>query len=145
MGVGRRMKRRNLILTILCSFSGQMFLCLKRIHNSFSMLSPRVTHDMNERSIKEFTLDEVKGVLDLIHWRPESTWTRRLVSHFLQEFLGCGWWEAVYGGFGIVEWGQDAGRVEWHCHIALIPKISKRDKVTNLLPVSLCNVVYKVV
>jgi len=98
---------------------------------------------MNERLIKEFTLDEVKGALDftgdLKAPRPGG-----LSAIFFKNFrdvvggkVSTEVLEVLNGSKMLEGWNDTV--------IDLIPKVSKPDKVTDLRPVSLCNVVYKVV
>lgn len=106
-------------------------------------MQPRITTEMNEFLLKEFSEAEVKSALDAIgdlkapgpDGMPsifsKKLWDvvgGKLVTEVLQALNGCklpeGWNETV---------------------IVLIPKIDKQERVTDLRPISLCNVTYKVV
>lgn len=106
-------------------------------------VGPRVTSSMNEHLMAEFTAAEVKDGLDGIgdlkapgpDGMPAIFYKRfwQLVGEKLtQEVL------AVLQGGGIPEgWNQTT--------VVLIPKVQRPETLRDLRPISLCNVLYKIV
>jgi hypothetical protein len=107
------------------------------------MIQPRVTHQMNEILCAEFTADEIKKALDSIgdlkapgadgmlalfykkYWHLVGDKVVHEVLHVLQG--GCipdGWNDTI---------------------VVLIPKVQNPERLQDLRPISLCNVVYKLV
>lgn len=103
----------------------------------------RVSREMNDDLMKEFTAEEIKMALDAIGdlKAPSSD---GLPSVFYKQF-----WdlvgdqvtkevmEVLNGGPMPERWNETV--------IALIPKVQNPEKVTDLRPISLCNVLYKIV
>lgn len=103
----------------------------------------RVTQQMNENLVADFTEEEIKGALnsigDLKAPGPDG-----MAAVFYKEF-----WSIVgrkitdevlvflRGGAMPQHWNETI--------ISLIPKVLRPDKVTDLRPISLCNVLYKII
>jgi hypothetical protein len=107
-----------------------------------SLLEPKVTPEMNERLMLEFTDKEISDALFQI-----GPLKAPGLDGFPARFFQCNWGvlkeeniPAVKEFFrtGIMPKGVNDATV------VLIPKVDLPTKVTDLRPISLCNVVYKV-
>ena len=106
-------------------------------------VEPRVTDAMNDHLTAEFSEDEIKRALDSIG-DLKAPGPDGMPSIFFKKF-----WDVVgrkltdevmgvlHGGPMPEGWNETI--------ISLIPKVDTPEKVTDLRPISLCNVVYKVV
>lgn len=106
-------------------------------------VQPSVTELMNEHLMKEFTEEEVKQAVDSIG-DLKAPGPDGMPAVFYKQF-----WDVVGGKLTtevlqVLRGGSmPAG---WNSTvISLIPKVEKPEKVTQLRPISLCNVIYKVV
>lgn len=107
------------------------------------MVQPRVTQKMNNISTSHFLLEEVDFALSQMqplkapgpdgfgvcfyqhHWATVSNSIRKVVLDFLN--------------LGLFDPSLNS------TYIALIPKLSQSVDVTNYCPISLCNVLYKII
>jgi hypothetical protein len=113
-----------------------------RIDDLIQKVIPRVTEDMNSHLMGEFTQNEVKAALDgignlkapgpdgmqSIVYKKYWHLIRSIVDEVLQ----------VLNGGDIPEGWNDT-------FITLIPKVKKPSRIKDLRPISLCNVLYKIV
>lgn len=146
MGSGwwRRRTRGFLSLTIFLQlFSTSVEPAGEHLQQLLSAVQPTVSPAMNTALTKEFTSEEVKAALenigDLKAPRPDG-----MPAIFFKKY-----WDVV---------GEKLTREVLHILrggpmpegwndtiISLIPKVDRPEKVTDLRPISLCNVIYKVV
>ena len=107
-------------------------------HQLLQAVSPRVTANMNEELMKDFSPEEVKSALDSIgdlkapgpDGMPALFYKRfwdTVGDQATQEVL-----DVLNGAPMLVSWNDTV--------IALIPKVQSPEKVTDLRPISLCNV-----
>ena len=101
-------------------------------------VQPRVTNVMNEILLANFNEEEVKKTLNSID-DLKAPGPDGLLTIFFKEY-----WDVV-GGKLTSEVGEKIPEGWNETVIALIPKVEKPEKVTDLRPISLCNVVYKVI
>lgn len=106
-------------------------------------VQPWVTAFMNEALLVEFSHEEIKRALDSIR-DLKAPGTDGLPAIFFKEYWDVIGWKLsaevmiVLNGGKIPEgWNETV--------IALIPKTEKPEKFTDLCPISLCNVIYKVI
>jgi hypothetical protein len=106
-------------------------------------VQPDVTFEMNDHLMKEFTSEEIKQALDSIED------LKALGSNGMPAFFFKTYWDVVGEQLTKEVMGMLNGcwlPQGWNdTIIALIPKTEKPEEVTDLMPVDLCNVVYKVV
>lgn len=116
---------------------------LAGIKESIAEVNPRVTASMNVQLQQDFIVEGVEVALNQMHplkssspdgfaacfykqhWSSVGQGVRVAVLHFLNTRMMEGDLNATY--------------------IALIPKVSPATKVTDFLPISLCNVLYKLI
>jgi hypothetical protein len=103
----------------------------------------KVSPGMNENLVKEFTVEEVKQVLDSIG-DLKAPGPDGMPSVFYKKFWGVigeqiiqEIMEVLRGAAMPEEWNETT--------IVLIPKVTKPTQVKDLRPISLCNVLYKIV
>jgi hypothetical protein len=98
---------------------------------------------MNEHFLKEFTCEEIKKALnsigDLKAPGPDG-----MPAIFYKNFWDVVGDQVTKEVMGVLK--GDRIPIGWNdTVIALIPKVEKPEKVTHLRPISLCNLIYKVV
>jgi exonuclease III len=114
-----------------------------RIDDLIQKVIPRVTEDMNKHLVGEFTRNEVKAALDdignlkapgpdgmqsIVYKRYWNLMGDKIVDEVLQ----------VLNGAEMPEGWNDT-------FVTLIPKVKKPNRIKDLRPISLCNVLYKIV
>ena len=113
------------------------------IQQLLSAVVPCVTREMNDSLTREFTSDEIKTAVESIE-DLKAPGPNGLLAIFFKKF-----WDVIGGILSIEALNVLRGGhmpAGWNdTIISLIPKINKPEKVTDLRPISLCNVVYKVV
>ncbi|XP_019178894.1 PREDICTED: uncharacterized protein LOC109174056 [Ipomoea nil] len=116
-------------------------------HTLFAMIQPRVTQAQNETLLSPFTCEEVKNALFAM-FSDKSPGPDGMNPGFYQHF-----WDVVVGGGG----GCDVSAFIINClstssfpeglnntNVVLIPKKKSPEYVTDLRPIALSNVVYRV-
>ena len=111
--------------------------------SSLRVIDRRVSDDMNDSLLKEFRVEEVRRALKQMHLTkspgPDDT-----SPIFFQKY-----WDVV--GPQVVDYvlnTLNSGIMPDglnDTYICLIPKVDCPQKITNFLPISLCNVIYKLV
>lgn len=107
------------------------------------VVAPCVTAEMNESLLRDFTVEEIRNALhdigDLKAPGPDGMpsvffkkYWATVGDQVTKEVL-----EALNGGGIPAGWNDTV--------ISLIPKVARPEKVTELRPISLCNVVYKII
>jgi hypothetical protein len=114
-----------------------------RVNELLEKVTPRVTNEMNELLVREFSAEEVKAALDCIgdlkapglDGLPavfyKSYWDiigDRVTTEVLQ---------VLNGGDIPPNWNETC--------VVLIPKVKNPERMRDLRPISLCNVIYKLV
>jgi len=143
LGEGERRKKDFISNYFLQLFSTSVSTDEGQLQRLISVVQPRVTPAMNAQLMSEFSEEEIKQALfaigDLKAPGPDG-----LPVVFYQTF-----WDVV--GVRLTREVMEVlkgGRIpaSWNeATIALIPKTEKPERVTDLRPISLYNVVYKVV
>jgi hypothetical protein len=98
---------------------------------------------MNEHLMKEFTHEEIKAALDSIEGL-KAPGLDGMPAVFFKKSWDVVGQQLTKEVLGVLQGGRLPEG--WNdTIISLIPKVEKPEKVTDLRPISLCNVVYKVV
>jgi hypothetical protein len=108
-----------------------------------SGIEQRVTNDMNTQLLKEFTANEIS--VALAQMQPlKSPGPDGFTACFYQKFWPTVGREVCQAVLGFLNTGILDGAIN-STYIALIPKKKSPTKVTEYRPISLCNVLYKLI
>jgi len=106
-------------------------------------VSPKVTAEMNENLMREFSHEEVKSALDSI-CDLKAPGPDGMPGLFYKSFWDTVGEQVSEEVLAVLNGG--AMPEDWNATvIALIPKVTNPERVTKLRPISLCNVVYKLI
>lgn len=113
------------------------------IDSSLRGVSPRVTYEMNSQLLREFTQEEIDFALSEMH---------PLKSPRLDSFSAC-FYQRLWTIVGVEVHKTVLNFLHSNTFyadinatfIALIPKASPSTKVTEFQPISLCNILYKLI
>ena len=102
-----------------------------------------VSDEMNDALLTDFTADEV--LMALKHMYPTKAPVLDSMSTiFYQTYWSIVGPEVSHAIISILHSGHMLRKINY-THIVLIPKIKKQEKMTDFWPISLCNVIYKIV
>ncbi|KAM1255704.1 hypothetical protein PS1_030066 [Malus domestica] len=131
---------------VVMDYFRKIFLSQRVLLNAMSEVTdavvPKVTPDMNAELLKPYTKEEIKLALFQMH-HSKSPGKDGMSPLFYQKF-----WHIV--GEDVVEavWSfLTLGRLLHEAcftHVVLIPKVNEPQDMTQLRPISLCNVAYKI-
>ena len=140
---GRTWNKKEEIPKVFIEFDQKLFTSkgTQGVEDCLTSLEPRVTSSMNEELLREFTVEDIDAALSQMH---------PLISPGLDRFSACFYqcsWTTVrlYVGKAVLEFLNfgDFDPSLNSTHIALIPKIKNPSRITDYQPISLCNVLYK--
>ena len=130
-----------------CGYFANLFITSrpypKKVDAALEGLKPKVTEEMNEQLLQSFTKEVIVEALSQMcptkapradglpaafyqkHWNIVNTGVVNICLHILNE----------------------RGTITHlnHTYIALVPKINKPRKVSDYRPISLCNVIYRII
>ena len=102
-----------------------------------------VTDDMREFLSSEFTVEEVK--VALFQMGPtKAPGPDGMNSHFYQKFWHIIGNSIVLAVLDFLNNGNMLPDIN-HTNIMLIPKVKNSERMSNFRPISLCNVIYKII
>ena len=113
-----------------------------RYNELLDHVQPKVTPDMNNFLLKEYTVEEIKQNLDDIG-DLKAPGADGMPTIFYKHFWHIVGHDVVSEVMSFLNGG--AMRQDWNdTVVALIPKVANPDNVKDLRPISLCNVIYKI-
>uniref|UniRef100_A0A803PEK8 Reverse transcriptase domain-containing protein n=1 Tax=Cannabis sativa TaxID=3483 RepID=A0A803PEK8_CANSA len=134
---------RKLVEDYYGSLSSASSLHLDQVEEVLRRVRPKVTNDMNEELMRPFVADEVIHVVK--HMNPvKAPGVDGLPTLFYQKFWGKLQTEVIAVCLKMLNEGADLECLN-ETIIALLPKVEKPVRVEEFLPISLCNVIYKIV
>ena len=143
MGAGWKERRRKK------TFVANYFLDLFRTRGDqvsqqiLNAVEAKVTEPMNDSLLKDFTADEVRRALDNIG-DLKAPGPDGMSAIFYKKFWDIIGDQIVMEVLGVLNGGPVPS--EWNeTTIVLIPKVNRPELVKDLRPISLCNVLYKIV
>ena len=114
-----------------------------RLEDYLNVVHHKVTNDMKDILTSEYSVDEIKAALfqmgSIKAPGPES-----MNALFYQKFWHIVGDDVVAAVLDILNSGNMDHDVNY-THIVLIPKIKSPKKMSNFKPISLCNVIYKII
>lgn len=116
---------------------------LEDYQDCLSVVQPRVSHAMNERLLQPFLPKEVDSALSQMHPLKAPGPDGFRVSFYQKhwETVGGTMKKAVLDFLNLGIFGSSINST----YIALIPKVSPAMTVSEFRPISLCNVLYKLI
>lgn len=103
----------------------------------------KVTETMNRELTKSFTKDEVKKALQQMH-PTKAPGPDGMTPFFFQKFWNIVGDDVSRTVLGVLNDGVDPSNMNT-THIVLIPKIKQPETVKDFRPISLCNVIFRVI
>jgi hypothetical protein len=142
---GREWKKQPEIGTAFVRFFQQLFSANDNtdVPTCVNGLEQRVTKDMNATLLREFTSSEVEAALNQMH-PLKSPGPDGFSACFYQRAWNTVKVEVCQTVLGYLNHGLFDAAIN-ATHIALIPKIKNPSKVSDYRPISLCNVLYKLI
>jgi hypothetical protein len=142
---GREWKKQPEIGAAFSRFFQQLFSAggIGDMSSCVDGLEHRVTDAMNANLLKEFTIPEVEVALNQMH-PLKSPGPDGFSACFYQRAWHIVKMEVCQTVLGFLNHGVFDVALN-DTHIALIPKVKNPSKVTDYRPISLCNVVYKLI
>ena len=103
----------------------------------------KVTDDMRDFLSSEYNADEIKAAL--FQMGPtKAPWPNGVNALFYQKFWHIIGNDVIAAVLDFLNSGFMPPEINY-THIVLIPKIKNPKKITNYRPISLCNVIYKII
>jgi hypothetical protein len=142
---GREWKKPKEIGAAFCTFYQNLFAAgdTRDVEESLCSVEPRVTADMNAALLREYKMEEVELALSQMHplkspgpdgfsacfYQKSWATVKSEVNSAVLDFLNNGFFDSALN----------------ETHIALVPKKKNPSCLTDYRPISLCNVLYKLI
>ena len=114
-----------------------------RLQDVLENIPTRVTAEMNNTLMRAFSADEIFEALKTMG-PTKSLDPDSFNALFFQRYWAIVGQDVVSLVKAILEGGGPPAQLN-HTHVVLIPKVSKPTRITEFRPISLCNVMYKLV
>ena len=114
-----------------------------RISEVIDTIPTRVTEDMNQLLIQEFTREEVEAALKKMH-PTKATGPDGMSAIFFQKYWGIVGNDVICMVLNVLNSNMSMVEIN-KTNITLVPKIKTPIKMIDFRAISLCNVVYKLV
>ncbi|XP_062014320.1 uncharacterized protein LOC133730820 [Rosa rugosa] len=132
--------------SVITSYFSSMFTAsdidLAAMHTTLEVIQPCVTQDMNERLCAEYSLDEVRDALFQMY-PTKSPGPDGMPPLFFQHYWNDIGEDVAAAVRSFLQSGQLLRQINF-THICLIPKVSNPEHMSDLRPIALCNVIYKI-
>ena len=114
-----------------------------RMEECLSAIPQKVTMDMQEILSREFSADEIKATL--FQMGPtKAPGPDGMNALFYQKFWHIVGNDVTAAALDFLNSGNMVPKINY-THIVLIPKVKSLEKISNYRPISLCNVIYKII
>ena len=114
-----------------------------RISEVLDTIPTKVTEDMNQRLIQEFTREEVETALKQMH-PTKAPGPDGMSAIFFQKYWGIVGNDVICMVLNVLNSNMSMVEIN-RTNITLVPKIKNPTKMTDFRPISLSNVVYKLI
>ena len=114
-----------------------------RIHEVISSIPTRVTWDMNQQLIKEFTSEEVLMALQQMH-PTKSARLDDMSAIFYKKYWSIVGNDVTKMALNVLNSNMSMVEIN-KTNITLVPKVKHPSKMSEFRPISLCNVAYKLI
>ncbi|XP_024200181.1 uncharacterized protein LOC112203446 [Rosa chinensis] len=131
---------------VVTNYFAKMFMAseidYEAVDKTLEAITPVVTPEMNSQFCSPYTQDEVRCALFQMY-PTTSPWPDGMPPLFFQHY-----WEHIGGDVleavqSFLQTGQLLKKINF-THICLIPKINNPEHMSDLRPIALCNVIYKI-
>ncbi|XP_040960314.1 uncharacterized protein [Gossypium hirsutum] len=144
-GAGRRTNSTEELLQIASDYFGKLFTASEpgSDEHLFSLVEEKVTCSMNERLLRQFTEEDITCAIKSL--APlKAPGLDGFPTFFFQRYWNIVGPEVTQICLSVLQ-GQDELSAINRTRIILIPKIDKLSNMTLFRPISLCNVIYKII
>ena len=142
---GRRCETNESIVATAVSFFEDLYTTShpSRIHEVISSIPTRVTWDMNQQLIKEFTSEEVLMALQQMH-PTKSPKPDDMSAIFYKKYWSIVGNDVTKMALNVLNSNMSMVEIN-KTNITLVPKVKHPSKMSEFRPISLCNVAYKLI
>lgn len=144
-GAGRKTTSSEEFLQIATNYFGKLFSASKSGSDKhlFGLVERKITDCMNERLLKQFTEEEIINAIKLL--APlKAPGVDGFPALFFQRYWHIIGLEVSQFCLSVLHGHSDIGDIN-KTRIILIPKIDKPKNMSYFRPISLCNVIYKII
>jgi hypothetical protein len=113
------------------------------LEDTLTAVNSRVTPEANQRLLQPFTADEVRIALFQMH-PSKAPGPDGMSSFFFQKYWNIVGVDVVAAVLSVLNSGKILRKINL-THISLIPKKKNPERMSEYRPISLCNVVYKII
>jgi hypothetical protein len=142
---GRVWRKRRDISRVFLDYYNRLFSSQgsERVEECLSFVTPRVSDEMNSRLLQRFTEDEVRRALFQMH-PLKSPGPDGFPAVFYQKYWNIVGRDVCQAVLSYLNGGTFDVNLNV-TNIVLIPKVNSPAKLTDYRPISLCNVLYKLI